>query len=176
MFNEDELPHVEQWSPDYEHGGIAGILIMHQHTCIHPDKEVADLFPKFDETRRNNILHFIYDARLALDIQRATGWHARLDRYDRWLVYDQDGSWVLDLQVMQDANWTNPFTAIVETYRLLQTITYVDATIEDFEPTKEDCVEFEAEWATEPPLKTREMTAEDQLDWATHEKGPDGQA
>lgn len=59
-------------------------------------------------------LEFWLLARSAQDVKQRRGWFARLNRYDRYLVYDRNGAWVADLQWMEDQNWTDDLTAIVE--------------------------------------------------------------
>lgn len=69
---------------------------------------VADFHQYFEDAQ------FYAIARNALDVKQRRGWYARLNRYDRYLVYNRDGEWVADLQWMEEQNWTDDLIAIVE--------------------------------------------------------------
>ncbi len=111
MFDHKNLPPIEQWEPDYEDGEIGDILMMCQHGNINTVNRLG-------ETYCHNTLHFIADARKAIDIQTKLGWYAKMNRYDSWEVYNRQNEWVIDYQEMLDANWQNPFAAIVAAYEI----------------------------------------------------------
>lgn len=60
---------------------------------------------------------FISLARNAFDVMMRRGWHSRLDRYERWIVFDSDGKWPCEYEFMEFKKWTDPFTALVEADR-----------------------------------------------------------
>ncbi len=109
MFDAKELPHPLDWEPDYDSGDIEYILRMVPHGNVNT---IARTGQQYDE----NALRFIYEARRALHIQQNYGWYAKLNCYDRWVVFNKENQWVTYYQKMLDADWENPFTAICEAF------------------------------------------------------------